>query len=169
MKGAPGAEVQRLFRLLAERWRPALRLAGVLAEDHGLPGRACSAGYLVSLADAERFRMFQEPGADPAGCHLAAPGVVAAAQAVRRDIAAGCDLVLLSKFGKLEKEGAGLRAAFVAAIEADVPLLTSVSGALAPAWEAFAGSKSVTVEPTPERIEAWWLDARPTQRRPGQA
>ena len=46
-----------------------------------------------------------------------------AAAAVRRDIAAGCDLVVLSKFGKLEAGGGGLRDAFGAAIEAGVPVL----------------------------------------------
>jgi hypothetical protein len=59
-----------------------------------------------------------------------APALTAAG-AVRRDIAAGCELVVLSKFGKLEAAGEGLAPAFKAALDARLPLLTSVS----PLWK----------------------------------
>lgn len=165
VQGAPSAEVQILFRSLVDRWRPSVRLAGVAAEGHGLPGRACTAGYLVSLASSERFQIFQDLGAGSKGCHLAGPGALSAAQAVRRDIEAGCDLVLLSKFGRLEKDGGGLREAFAAAIEADVPVLTSVSPAFVPAWQSFAAPLSMTVPADADRIEAWWQEVRPPPGR----
>jgi hypothetical protein len=62
-------------------------------------------------------------------CQLDEVGAVAAAVAVQRDITAGCDLVLLNKFGKLEIAGDGLASAFRAAITAGLPVLTSVSPA----------------------------------------
>lgn len=46
--------------------------------------------------------MFKDPGPGSMAYHLDENGVARAAEAVRRDLAAGCDLVLLSKFGKLE-------------------------------------------------------------------
>ena len=70
--GAPSADVQVLFRTLVDRWRRSARLAGVIAEDHGLPDRACTAGYLVSLTNGERFQIFQDLGPGSKGCHLAA-------------------------------------------------------------------------------------------------
>jgi hypothetical protein len=162
VQGAPSAEVQDLFRSLAERWRPSARLAGVVAEEHGLPDRACTAGYLVSLTDGERFQIFQDLGPGSTGCHLAGAGALAASQAVRRDIAAGCDLVVLSKFGKLEKDGGGLRDALSAAIEAGVPVLTSVSPALMLAWESFAEPLFVTLPADADRVDAWWQGVRPS-------
>ncbi|TXL71114.1 DUF2478 domain-containing protein [Vineibacter terrae] len=161
VQGMQGAVVQDLFRVLAARWQGCARLAGVIAEDHGLPGRACSAGYLRSLASGERFAIFQDLGPGSAGCHLAGDGALAAAAAVRRDIATGCDLVLLSKFGKLEANGGGLRDAFGAAIEAQVPVLTSVSPAQLAAWKAFAAPLFTVVPADADRIDAWRRSVRP--------
>jgi hypothetical protein len=164
VQGAPSADVQVLFRSLVERWRSSARLAGVIAEDHGLPDRACTAGYLVSLTNGERFQIFQDRGPGAKGCQLSGAGALAAAEAVRRDIAVGCDLVVLSKFGTLEKKGGGLRDAFTAAIEAGVPVLTSVSPAYTAAWESYAAQLSEIMPLDPERIDAWWQSARPTTR-----
>jgi hypothetical protein len=155
IQGAPGALVQRLFGKLVDRWRPSLRLAGVVAEDHGLADRACSAGYLRSLGSGERFQIFQDLGPGAKACHLAGEGALAAAVAVQRDIAGGCDLVLLNKFGKLEASGGGLREAFSEAIESGVPVLTSVSPTFATAWTEFAGSRFVVLPAEDDRIEAW--------------
>jgi hypothetical protein len=155
IRGASRAEVQHVFRTLVERWRTSLRLAGVIAEDHDLPGRACSAGYLRNVATAERFSIFADLGPGAAACHLDGAGVLSAAQSVRRDIAAGCDLVLLSKFGKLEAAGEGLAGAFTAAIEARVPLVTSVSPVLEEAWTRTAGPSFVILPADPIAIDAW--------------
>lgn len=171
VQGLPGAQVQDLFDVLARRWQESARLAGVIAEDHGLPDRACSAGYLRSLSTGERFPIFQDLGRGTAGCHLAGDDAIAAAAAIRRDIAGGCHLVVLSKFGKLEAAGGGLRDAFAAAIEAGVPVLTSVSAAHVAAWQAFAAPLFTVVAADADRIDAWWQRWRPpTERRaPGPA
>jgi hypothetical protein len=161
VQGAPSAEIQDLFKALSERWRSSMRLAGVVAEDHGLPDRACSAGYLRSLGNDERFTIFQDLGPGSSGCHLDGAGMTLAADAVQRDIARGCDLVLLSKFGKLEANGGGLRDAFSAAIEAGVPVLTSVSPALEEPWRRFAAPLFAIVPPDAARIEAWWKEVCP--------
>jgi hypothetical protein len=79
---------------------------------------------------------------------------------VRRDIAAGCDLVLLNKFGKLEAVNSGLAEAFRAAIEADVPVLTSLSPASEAAWQTFATPLFVTLNADPGEIDAWWRSVR---------
>ncbi|MBS0399033.1 MAG: DUF2478 domain-containing protein, partial [Proteobacteria bacterium] len=49
-----------------------------------------------------------------------------------------CDVVVLSKFGKLEAARSGLVTAFQAVIDAGTPLLTSVSNKHREAWKAFA-------------------------------
>src|SRR3546814_12765704 len=102
-----------------------MRLAGVLAEDHGLADRACSAGYLRSLSGPERFPIFEDRGPGSTACHIEGAGALTAAEAVRRDIARGCAPGLLSKIGKLEAGGGGLRAAFGGRIPAGPPAVDS--------------------------------------------
>jgi hypothetical protein len=155
VQGAPSAQVQDLFRVLAQRWQASMRLAGVIAEDHSLSDRACSAGYLRCLSTGERFPIFQDLGAGSKECHLSGDGALAAAASVRRAITAGCDLVLLSKFGKLEAGGGGLRDAFGAAIEAGIPVLTSVSPAYMAAWHTFAAPLFAVVSAEADLIDAW--------------
>ncbi len=162
IQGAPRSEVQMLFRSLVDRWQPSARIVGVIAEDHGLPDRSCTAGYLRSLARAGRFQIFQDRGPGAKGCQLSAAGALSASEAVQRDIATGCDLVVLSKFGALERKGGGLRDAFAAAIDTGIPVLTSVSPPYREAWEAFAGPLSTVMPLDAEQIEAWWRSVRPS-------
>jgi hypothetical protein len=156
----PGPVVQVLFRTLAERWQGEARVVGAIAEDHGLPDRACSAGYLRSLADGARYPIFQDLGRGSQTCHLAGDGALVAGAAVAKDIETGCDLVILSKFGKLEAGGGGLREAFAAAIEAGVPVLTTVAASQAAPWEAFAAPLFAPVAAEPDAINAWWQGVR---------
>lgn len=156
VQGMPSSLVQGIFRAFVGRWRPLARIVGVIEESHGLADRACSAGRLRSIADERGYPIFQDLGPGSAACHLEGSGAVSACQAVQQDIAAGCDLVLLSKFGKLEAGGSGLAPAFITAIEAGVPVLTSVSPAFQAAWERFAAPWFVVLPADPDGIEKWW-------------
>jgi hypothetical protein len=155
VQGAPSAAIQELFRTLVDRWRPTMRIAGVIAEDHNLPDRKCRAGYLRSIVSGTRYPIFQDLGPGAEACHLEQEGALAAAAAVEKDIVAGCDLVLLSKFGKLEAAGQGLIEAFIAALAADLPLLTSVSPAFKTAWTEFAAPLFEILPAEAEPIETW--------------
>lgn len=156
IQGAPGSQAQEMLRNLVAHWKQAARIAGVIEEEHGLGERTCSAGRLCSIGDGRSYPIFQDLGPDVDVCHLDGGGAVSASEAVRRDIAAGCDLVVLSKFGKLEAGGGGLAPAFAAAIEARVPLLTSVSPEFESAWARFAAPGFAVLPPQADRIEAWW-------------
>jgi hypothetical protein len=115
VRGNSSAEVQNVFLGLVERWQGLDRIAGLLAENHGLANRACSAGFLRNIANGKLFSIFQDLGPGPTACHDEL-GVLSAAAAVQQDVAAGCDLVLLSKFGKLEADRKGLFSAFRVAL-----------------------------------------------------
>jgi hypothetical protein len=159
-QGAPGETIQSVFGALAERWSARLRVAGVIAEGHGLADRRCRAGYLRHIAGGERFSIFADRGSGSRACHVDQDGAAAAAEAVRRDIIAGCDLVLLSKFGRLEAAGKGLWRAFAAASQARIPLLTSLSPAAAKAWENFAGTGFITLPADASAIDSWLNSVR---------
>jgi hypothetical protein len=169
VQGAPGLTVQEIFRTLIDRWRPPARIAGAIAETHGLADRACSAGFLRNIGTGEMFPIFQDLGPGSTACHLDGAGMLPATEAVRRDIAAGCDLVLLSKFGKMEAANSGLVDAFRAALEANVPVLTSVSPAFEAAWANFAAPLSVTLPADPDKIDAWWQAVRSPVQTIGSA
>lgn len=160
IRGSSRAEVQEVFERLVERWRPSVRLAGLVAEHHGLADRTCSAGFLRNVTNGERFSIFQDLGPGSTACHLDGVGALAAAEAVRRDIAAGCDLVLLSKFGKLEADGKGLFGAFSVVLDAHIPLLTSVSPAFEEPWKRLAGHSYVVLPADLGQIGAWWQPVR---------
>src|SRR6185312_16465489 len=155
VRGAPDETVQQLFRTLAERWQKVLRLAGVVAEPHGVADRSCGAGYLCRIGSGQRFAMFEDRRRSPTTCHLDGSGALMASEAVQQDIAKGCDLAVLSKFGRLEAAGKGLRGAFNAAIEGSIPLLTSVSSSVAEEWKRLAAPGFVTLQPDAAEIDGW--------------
>ena len=156
VQGSPNATVQDMLRTLVDRWATSARVAGVVAEPHGLADRACNAGFLRNICTGERFSIFQDFGLGSTTCHLDERGVLAATEAARRDISVGCDLVVLSKFGKLEASGTGLLNAFNAAIDANIPVLTSVSPAYEQTWVRFAGPSFVVLAADPLKIDEWW-------------
>ncbi|WP_334148672.1 DUF2478 domain-containing protein [Hyphomicrobium sp.] len=159
VEGAGTANVQRLFEEAIARWQEAgLRVAGLVEETHGLPGRVCSAGILRGIGSGRPYSIYLE--IPPAGktCHVDANGAETAGTSVLDEIAA-CDLVVLSKFGKLEAGNRGLIGAFEAAITAQKPVLTSVSEKHRAAWRAFA-PEAVVLPPRIEAIEAWLANRR---------
>ena len=167
VRGASNVEIQDIFRALVDQWGPYVRLAGVVAESHGLADRVCQAGFLRNLTNGARFSTFNDLGPGVPACHLDEVGAVAAAEAVRDDIAAGCDLVLLNKFGKLEAAGDGLTGAFRAALAARLPLLTSVSPAHDAAWRQFAHGDFAVLPADATAIDLWRRAIQASAIEPG--
>jgi len=159
VQGAPGAVIQQMFAALVARWQPA-RIVGVLEESLGESHQTCSAGMLRSIASGTLFPMFQDLGSGSTACRIDPAGVALAGEAVRRDIAAGCDLVLLNRFAKLEAGREGLLSAFMAAVEVEAPILTSVSPTYQEAWERFAAPFHVMLPADPDAVEVWWRDVQ---------
>jgi hypothetical protein len=159
VQGAASAAIQQLLREFAGRV-PA-RVVGLVEDACSTDGTCGGPGRLLGLSDGRSYPLFQDLGEGSASCGLDAEGVISAGEAMRRDIARGCDLVVLSKFGKLEAENrAGLIPAFGAAIEAGVPVLTAVSPKFAAAWEAFAAPFYCVLPAEAEALDAWWAAVR---------
>jgi hypothetical protein len=157
VQGSDGAAIQRLLAdVLEAAWRPP-RIVGVIElPERDEPG-ACGLATLRNIVDGRGFTLFQDLGTGSTACALDPAGVTEACAAVCRDIASGCDLVLLSKFGKLEAEGGGgLVPAFVAAIEAGVPIVTAVSSHNLERWDRFAAPYYEGIEASLGDVAAWW-------------
>jgi hypothetical protein len=160
VQGANSAAIQQLMAAFVDRNQRNLRIAGLIEGVSG-EGAACGGGQLHSIASNGSFSLFQDLGPGSTSCAIDPSGVVEAGEWVCEDIARGCDLVVLSKFGKLEAENrSGLIAAFVAAMEAGLPILTSVSPRHMDAWSAFAAPFFVTLPPEIAVLEAWQAHAR---------
>src|SRR5690606_22877820 len=119
---------------MVARWRTVgIKVVGLTEEGHGLPGRTCNAGVLCDIASGARYSIYRDVPLNASSCHIDAAGAQAAGDAVLTQIATS-DLVVLSKFGKLEAAGEGLAETFRAAVAARKPILTTVSSLHRDAW-----------------------------------
>ncbi len=149
---------QALIAATVAEWRAGgAKVVGVIAEPHGLPGRTCRAGTLRDITSSRTYRMYLETAPSHTSCHLDAEGVQAACRGLLEQIAMS-DLVVLSKFGKLEAAGGGLAPAFEAAMSAGKPVLTTVSEKHRDAWHAFARD-AIDLNAEPRALRAWWESA----------
>jgi hypothetical protein len=161
VQGAQGSDIQRLLRYAASGWSRSARIVGVVEDVAGPDGSLCKAGQLTSLANGARFSIFQDQGINADGCSVDPENALSAGEAVARDIAAGCDLVVLSKFGKLEAEQkGGLLTAFVAAAEAQIPILTSVSPKFEAVWRQFTEGAYLGLPADRAALDEWWRTMR---------
>ena len=135
----PGTDdAQHLLARSAEAWRGSgARVVGVLAEPGESTNAACSAGFLRDIGSGRRFAMALAHPPINTRCHLDAEGVQAACSQLLDQIP-GADIVLLSKFGKLEASRKGLWPAFTMAISAGKPVLMTVSAKHVDALKAIA-------------------------------
>jgi hypothetical protein len=159
VRGADSATIQALFEAMVARWRKEdVRVVGLIEETYGLTGRTCNAGILRDIVSGERHSIYLEiPPAD-SSCHIDAAGAASAGAALLGQIKTA-DLVVLSKFGKLEAAGGGLIGAFEAALDADKPVLTSVSDKHLEAWHDFA-PKAATLRADTAALQDWWRAVR---------
>jgi hypothetical protein len=150
-----GWDPASLLSTVAADWRGAgCNVVGVLAEDNDDAEATCSAGFLRDIASGRKYQVSLDTM--PAGtiCHLDAAGMADACAGLLDQIAAA-DVVILSKFGKLEASGQGLWPAFAAAAGAGKPLLTTVSSRHVAAMKAFAAT-AVWLEADYVSVERWW-------------
>ena len=158
ISGADGAAIQQLLCAFVQRQPSSVKVAGVIEES--VPG-ARRSSVIRQIADDLAHPVFQNLGAGASGCALDPAGISLASEAVLREVEAGCDLVVVSKFGKLEAvSGAGFVPVFAAAMEAGIPAITSVSPKYADAWARFAGPYFMQLPAEPEAIDAWWTSVR---------
>lgn len=149
-----GLDSQALLSRVTAGWLASgTRVVGVLAQNNEVAG-ACSAGFVRDIASGRLFSIHLD--APPAGkmCHLDASGMDDAGACLLTQISTA-DVVVFSKFGKLEAMQGGLWPAFSAAIAAGRPLLTTVSAKHVEAWKAFA-PQATWIGGEPAKVAEWW-------------
>jgi hypothetical protein len=161
LQGATTAEIQRLLGDFAKRRvRDGFRVGGVVETWDALAKDKRHAHALLDLLSGEVFAIYQDLGSESHSCSLDGTELASACAAVQAAIHNGADLIVLSKFGKIEAEGGGLVDCFRAAAEAGIPIATGVSPAVTPLFLDFAGGFAHCVQACDEALESWWLSQR---------
>lgn len=151
-----GAEAERLLaecaHLLAQSgsW-----LGGVVQANTPRPGRRRCDMSLTDLLSGEELPISLDLGDEAAGCRLDPEAFARAGQSLERAIAAGVDLLIVNKFGKLEAQGRGLRPQIAEALLAGIPVLLGVSRLNLDAFLAFAGDGFARIGPDQGAIQSW--------------
>jgi hypothetical protein len=156
-QGAASFVVQsRLAEFVAARRHDGFRVAGCVETIVDADSSGCGDRFLKDLSSGRRYKLAQELGSGSIACKLDASGVVEACADAIAAIRGGCDLVVLAKFGKLEARRSGLIDAFAAAVECNVPILTSVAPKFSNEWAAYAGDLSTFLTPSRDALSGWW-------------
>lgn len=106
------------------------------------------------LPDGPLHRISQPLGKGSRGCRLDTGAIEGVAADVEARLA-GCDILVVNKFGKQECSGRGLRPAIVRALELDVPVLVGVNGLNLPAFVDFVDGLAIRLDAEAECIVAW--------------
>lgn len=124
---ADGAAFEALLdeavRNLAAR---GVRLAGVVQQSIARPGRRKCDMVLRDLATGRLHPISEHRGEAARGCSLDVDLLLRACAAAEAGLTDGAALVVLSKFGKVECEGGGVRGLIEAALERGIPVMIGV-------------------------------------------
>ena len=159
-----GFEVDSLLaRVCADLAKAEVRLGGIVQAQQ----RGCNSSLLVTdLRSGTQFEIWQDLGRGATSCRLDERGLADAVPAVLDAIAAKVDLIVINRFGKAESHGGGLLTALTAAIEAGIPVLTTVREPYVEAWRDFHRGMAADLAPNLKAVTAWCLSAaRPALSR----
>jgi molybdate transport system ATP-binding protein len=134
-----------------------LSIGGLLQAFGPMVGSGRRRITLLVLPSGERIRLDQPLGAEAQSCSLDGDALARAAQALREAVDARPDLLVVSRFGKQEALGGGMRAEIAEALLSGTPVLVAVSTSLRAEWERFLGAPSRTLPVCAEAIATWAL------------
>lgn len=108
------------------------------------------------LASGSCYEISQNLGPGSESCRVDPRGLAEASVVLRRAIAVGADLVVVSRFGKLEASGHGFAAEMLAVMVAGIPLLTVIDDRTMAAWHTLTGGSGLILEPDRHQMGLWW-------------
>lgn len=139
--------------------RAGSRIGGLL-QQAGAPISASKREMLLRVlrpdgGEKDMIRLSDARGPGVQGCVLDVDALARAAMRLRAAIESGPDLLVVSRFGKEEAAGGGLRAELADAVLAGLPLLVPVRVTRLSAWWDFIGAPTRTLRPRHDEIVAW--------------
>ncbi len=120
---------------------------------------------LLVLASGDWIRLDQPLGLEAQGCTLDGDALARAAQALRAAVQARPDLLVVSRFGKQEALGGGMRAEIAEALLSGIPVLVAVRATLRDEWDRFLDGAPSQVLPTCADTIAGWARSQTAASR----
>jgi hypothetical protein len=156
-----------LIAFLEAAARRGARLAG-LVQERGCDGQRSALPDVCvrDIVTGETLDIMQDLGRDATGCRVDPAAVAVAAGWLDAARTTAPDLLVVSRFGRLESEGGGMLMEIGQAFADGLPLLICVPSRYLGAWDAFASGLDAKLEPTREAIEAWWAALAPSLSGP---
>ncbi|MBB4285103.1 DUF2478 domain-containing protein [Roseospira goensis] len=111
---------------------------------------------VIDVGSGAAHDIMQKLGRDSRACSLDTQGLTEASAVLRRALAGGVDLLVVSKFSHLEAEGRGLAQEMFAAMAEGVPVLTLVPQAHAVDWLRATAPVGSLLAPRLEACWRWW-------------
>jgi nucleoside-triphosphatase THEP1 len=155
-----GFHIDELMSAVArDLLREGVRVRGLVQDNAAAPEGCACAMELIDLGDGRRFRISQDLGTGSTSCRIDPAGVAAATVALRRAVEEPAELVIVNRFGGLERDGGGLAADMLGVITAGIPLLTAIGERYLDDWLRFSGGLGTQLPPHREAIEGWLTSA----------
>lgn len=157
VSGARRSEIQQLFLTFAQTLRDrGNRVVGMIERGKPSPSSSREQLSLVDLGDGKIIPISQDLGSASLACFVDGGGLSEASFILEHAQLGSADLVIVSKFGKLEAAGRGLRDVFALAISVSVPVLTAVNPALSSEWDSFTEGLAEYLPARRDALESWW-------------
>ena len=132
-----------------------LRVGGLLQMLGPAIGPCKREMNLLVLASGDWIRIDQNLGPDSQSCTLDGDALARAAMALRAAVQARPDLLVVSRFGKQEALGGGMRAEIAEALLSGIPVLVAVRTTLREEWERFLGRPASVLPTCADTIAGW--------------
>lgn len=132
-----------------------LRVAGVLQHLASQDAKHHCDVELENLFSGHRTPLFENRGREARGCRLDKAALVEATARIESSLGSNPDLLVLSKFGKVECEGGGLRDLIADAINRGIPVIIGVPDRNLEAWRHFAGEFAVELSDDLDGVARW--------------
>ncbi|HEY0234275.1 MAG TPA: DUF2478 domain-containing protein [Afipia sp.] len=132
------------------------RALGLIQRGH-CSGPATRELFVTLLHTGDDVQIFQDLGSCAQGCKLDVNQLLFAGASISQSLTQdGADILIINRFGKLEKEGKGLLFLIDQALSAGVPVLIAVPEASLDDWMEFSGGLGVTLECSEACVTDWW-------------
>lgn len=134
-----GADFERFLREITEMMMDkGVRLAGLIQYSKSRPDRAKCDMYLRDLSSDILYGISEDRGREARGCVLDTDQLLGACEAAGKGLYSEPELLVLSKFGKTEVEGGGVRSLMAKALDLSIPVLIGVPQINLAPFRAFA-------------------------------
>ena len=136
-----------------------IKIGGLMQEIRsGIDGGMQSV-HVVDVRSGEKFDIWEDRGRCATGCRLDEQALTISEKILDEAIRDEVDLLIINRFGRAESIGRGLISSFAQALEADIPLLTSVRDPYTELWQKFHGGLGVELDASRKSIDQWIANA----------